>query len=249
MKSISIPQLQELLSSVFPHWPVPEFGLNGLQVEGRKEVRNIATAVTASYEIIRRAQQEQIDALIVHHGLFWKGELNPVIGSRYRRLQALVQSGINLFAYHLPMDAHREIGNNWLAAKELGWSELMPFRDVGVIGKRKESSLADFVTELELYYGQPSRVAYGNSSNPVQSVALISGGAHRELEAAARAGCDAFVTGSADEPVWHLAKEEGIHFIAMGHAATERIGPRALATWLRERLPLPVVFFDEDNPF
>ncbi len=249
MKRVSRDVLQQLLATTFPELPYADFGLNGLQVEGRASIGRIATAVTASYHIIQQAKEKEVDALIVHHGLLWKGELRPVVGGFQRRLQSVLHANMNLFAYHLPWDAHRELGNNWVAGRELGWRDMVSFRDVGVRGICEPTSLSEFVSGLERYYGQQARVACGDPARLIRSVALISGGAHRELEIAARVGCDAFVTGTGDEPVWHLAKEEGIHFIAMGHAATERIGPIALAAWLRTQLECSVFFLDEENPF
>ena len=227
---------------------------NGLQVEGAAEIKRCATAVSASLETIEQAVEAGVQALIVHHGMFWKGDAFPLVGTKQKKVSLLLEHGISLIAYHLPLDANREVGNNWGAAQDLGWKELEPFGEfdgalIGVKGSLAESMSAEqFQASLESYYGQPAHVAPGGSKK-IQRVALISGGAHNSIKEAAEAGVDAFVTGSFDEPVWHIAKEEQVHFFSLGHTSTEKVGPKKLADYLKSHLEVDCHFLDAINPF
>ncbi len=221
---------------------------NGLQVEGRKEIQKVATAVSANEQTLQAAAKRNIDALIVHHGLFWNRDPYPLVGSKMRKIKYLVDCGISLFAYHLPLDAHREVGNNWGAARQLGWSALDEFTEIGVRGEVSPIPIKAFVAELESFYDHSAAFALGGSEM-IASAALISGGAYKELSRAAKAGVDCFITGNFDEPAWSVAYEEGIHFIAMGHSATERVGPLALADYIQSDLKLSCEFLDIPNPF
>lgn len=227
--------------------------LNGLQVEGKRELHRIAIAVSASEAIINKAVQMGYDALVVHHGLFWKKDSVAVKGSLKSRLKPLLEHEIALYAYHLPLDAHLEIGNNWKAARDLNWSALTPFGNasgalIGVRGEFAPIDCHDFQKSLEEYFCHKATVAaFGKAK--ISKAALLSGGGYRWLEEAISAGVDAFITGSFDEPAWSLAQEGNIHFYALGHFATERVGPRALAERIQKQLSLEVHFLDEDNPF
>ncbi|SCC90693.1 GTP cyclohydrolase 1 type 2 homolog [Chlamydiales bacterium SCGC AG-110-P3] len=226
---------------------------NGLQVEGKSEVRTVATAVTASVAAIEQAVEAGVDALFVHHGMFWNRDPYVVTGVKKKKLQLLLSHGISLIAYHLPLDAHTTVGNNWKAAKDLGWEQLEAFGlfdgvAIGVRGIFPEMSRDHFQQRLESYYGQEARTALGGNEM-VSSVALISGGAYRSIEEASAAGIDCFITGNFDEPAWHLAHEGGVNFYAMGHSATERVGPKAVAAYLESRFDLKVTFLPDGNPF
>jgi dinuclear metal center YbgI/SA1388 family protein len=230
-----------------------DFCPNGLQVEGRKEIAKVATAVSCSSHIIEEAIEREADALIVHHGIFWQRDLLPIVGIKRSKIAKLLAHGISLLAYHLPLDAHRQIGNNWKAAYDLGWMDLEPFFQmdgqwIGVRGKIPRQLREDFQSSLEAYYGQKAATALGGKEK-IASVALVSGGAYRQIQEASDLGLDAYVTGNFDEPAWHSAFEGKINFFAMGHAATEKIGPRAIADYLRRVLNLEAFFIDEINPF
>jgi dinuclear metal center YbgI/SA1388 family protein len=225
-----------------------DFCPNGLQVEGQAEVGKIATAVSADLATIEKAVKEGVQTLVVHHGLFWNRDPYPIVGVLYKRLKTLLDNKINLFAYHLPLDAHVEVGNNWCAARDLELDQLEIFREYGVIGKRKPQSLESFQKILESYYGQKAIVAAGGPKE-ISRVAIVSGGAYKELRAAAEAGADAFITGNFDEPAWSLANEYGIHFFALGHTATEKVGPKALGRWIKENLRMEALFIDSENQF
>jgi dinuclear metal center YbgI/SA1388 family protein len=227
---------------------------NGLQVEGRREVRSVATAVTASLDSIEAAVAAGADALIVHHGLFWEGWPGRITGTLHQKVELLIKHRISLLAYHLPLDAHRELGNNWVAAGALGLVELAPFGDyngmaIGVRGRLPEPLLQTaWVSRVEAYYGQKGRAALFGPER-ITSTAIISGGAHRYQEEAIEAGLDGFITGTGDAPNWLLSKEHQRLFLAMGHEATERIGVRALAVHLQTQCGLETRFLPDSNTF
>ena len=226
---------------------------NGLQVEGTGEIGKVATAVTSSVNVVRKAVEAGVQVLIVHHGMFWNRDEFPIVGTKKEKLELLIKNGISLLAYHLPLDAHRELGNNWKAARDLNWSDLEPFGEldgnhIGVKGRFPRMSVNRFQRQIEEYYGHQAHVAAGGASE-VRSAALISGGAYKAAVQAAKEGIDCFITGNFDEPVWHTAHEEKINFFAMGHSASERVGPMALGEYIKESLGVETVFLDEENPF
>jgi dinuclear metal center YbgI/SA1388 family protein len=245
---ITLQDLSAFLDSLLLKEPFVDPSPNGLQVEGKKEIKKIAFAVSASLEIIEKAVDVNADALIVHHGLFWKGESPEIKGSKRAKLSALLQEEVSLFGYHLPLDAHREVGNNWKAARDLGWKNIEPFPMYGVMGKFEEIAIGDFIAKLEEYYDHKATTSLGGRET-VQSAALISGGAYRYLDEAIKAKVDCFITGNFDEPAWHLARDEKIHFIALGHHATERIGVMALKEHIESQLRVKGEWIDVPNPF
>lgn len=230
-----------------------DYGVNGLQVQGRSNIKSIGTAVSANLETIKSACGSGVEALIVHHGLFWSGD-NPVIaGSKREKLQLLLKHDVSLLAYHLPLDAHQQLGNNWKAAQDLGWTGLEPFGmfkgiPIGVKGHISPTTRTKFQKQLEHYYNHPAACAFGGKET-VKTVALISGGAYKSLSEAAAAGIDCFITGNFDEPAWNQAFEEKINFYALGHTATERIGPKALGEHLQQHFGIQHHFLDTANPF
>ena len=250
---ISLQDLMEYLSGLYPTEGVVDFCPNGLQVEGKDRIGKIATSVSASVDAIDAARDWGADALIVHHGLFWTNKPIRIVASLQRKVQALMGAQISLIGYHLPMDAHQTVVNNWPAAQDLGIKELEPFgrhnnMELGVRGRLSPTPIEDWVSRLEEYYDHKAHVALGGPQQ-VKKVALLSGGGHKFLEEAIAYGVDCFVTGSFDEPQWHMAHDEGIHFIAMGHHATERVGPKALASHLAKRFSIETNFVDTNNPF
>ncbi|MEC7839313.1 MAG: Nif3-like dinuclear metal center hexameric protein [Chlamydiota bacterium] len=226
---------------------------NGLQVEGRSAISKVATAVSSSLETIQQAVEAGVDALIVHHGMFWKGEPAEVVGVKKKKLELLIKNEISLIGYHLPLDAHTSIGNNWKVAHDLGWFNLTPCgyvngKAMGVMGFFKPMTREAFGKQIEEYYSHPINGAFGGSET-VESAYLISGGAYKYMSDAAKCGADCFITGNFDEPAWHDAHELGINFYAMGHSATERVGPIALCDHLKERFHVDTRFIDVYNPF
>lgn len=226
---------------------------NGLQVEGKGVIEKAATAVSATLETLEQAADEEIDALIVHHGLFWNRDPYPLTGAKLKKIKLLLEKGISLLAYHLPLDAHQEVGNNWKAARDLGWDQLEPFGilngvHIGVKGSFSPKPVETFVTELETYYRHSAAKALGGEKI-IRNAALISGGAYKELASAAKEGLDCYITGNFDEPAWGVAFEEKIHFFALGHTATEEVGPKALAEHIQNQLKIKCRFLDIHNPF
>lgn len=245
--------LEEYLNT-YLHVPlIEDYCPNGIQVEGRGEIKKIGTAVSANLRTLEKAAEEGVQALIVHHGLFWNRDPYPIVGTKRAKIELLLKEGISLFAYHLPLDAHQEVGNNWQAARALGWENLEPFGPyngtiIGVKGTFRSRPIKTFVEEVEAYYAHPATLALGGKER-VSSAALISGGAYKELVAAARAGVECYITGNFDEPAWGIAFEEKINFLALGHTATEKIGPKALAQHIQEKFSVPCSFIEEENPF
>ncbi len=221
---------------------------NGLQVEGDDFINHIAVAVSANLETIEKAIDIKAQALIVHHGLFWNKDPYIISGIKKTKIKKLFDYGISLFAYHLPLDAHPTYGNNWKAAQDLGWKDLVPFANIGVKGVFPAIQRDQFIKQLENYYGHPAYVAPGGKQE-ISNASLISGGAYRQLADAIQAGIDCFITGNFDEPAWHQAFEGNINFVAMGHAATEKVGPYALGDYLSSALNIKVSKLDDKNPF
>lgn len=250
---ITLAELNTYLNDLLQCSLFADYGPNGLQVQGKPKIKRIGTAVSASIETIQAARQANVDALIVHHGIFWNGDPLPLVGSKYEKVDLLLKQGISLFAYHLPLDAHAQLGNNWKAALDMGWKELTPFGNfkgvpIGVKGRIAPMKLKELQNQLETYYQHPGYCAAGGKDS-IETLALISGGAHKSIGDAVAAGVDCFITGSFDEPIWHIAREEKINFFAMGHSATERVGPIALGEHLKKQFNLETQFFDIFNPF
>jgi dinuclear metal center YbgI/SA1388 family protein len=227
--------------------------LNGLQVEGKKRVNKVATAVSANLQTIERAVLQQVDLLIVHHGLFWKNQEMIFQGSLKSKMRLLLDNEITLLAYHLPMDAHPQTGNNWKVAKDLQWERQEPFGEyggsyIGVKGYFPKIAVGEFVKKLESYYEHAAFTALGGKKE-ITCAALVSGGAYKMVADAARQGVDCFITGNFDEPAWSIAHEEGIHFLALGHSSTEKVGPKALANYIMSTYGISCEFIDIFNPF
>ncbi|WP_236903889.1 Nif3-like dinuclear metal center hexameric protein [Comamonas serinivorans] len=230
-----------------------DYGPNGLQVEGKPRVRKLVSGVTASQALIDAAIAEGADAVFVHHGLFWRGQSGTVTGWMKARLQRLLAHDINLFAYHLPLDAHDRLGNNAELGRVLGLAAQTRFgeQDLGFLGARADGgAFADrdiLATHLQTVLRR-AVVAVGDVAAPIQRVAWCSGGAQGFFEAAIDAGAQAFITGEISEPQAHLARECGVAFFACGHHATERYGAPAMADHVARQLGLQHTFIDIDNP-
>ncbi len=233
-----------------------DYGPNGLQVEGRMAVRKLVSGVTASRSLIEAAIAEKADAIFVHHGLFWRGHDGCVTGWMKQRLSLLLAHDINLLAYHLPLDAHPEWGNNAQLALKLGLTATGRFgeQDLGWIGHRTDGGAFESPEALASHVGQVLQhpvvlVAAGNKpAKPVSRLAWCTGGAQGYFEAAIAAGTDAFITGEISEPQAHYAREMGVAFLACGHHATERYGAPAAAGHVAAQLGLEHQFIDIDNP-
>lgn len=226
---------------------------NGLQVEGATEVAKIVSGVTASQALVDVAIEQGAQAVLVHHGYFWKGENPQVVGMKRKRLKALLENDISLIAYHLPLDAHPEFGNNVQLAALLGLSveegmEPGNERSIGLIGcLPKPMSGYDFAAHIEAKLGRKPLHIEG-SDNLISRVAWCTGAAQNMIDTAAALKVDAYLTGEISEPTVHSARELGLHFYAAGHHATERYGVQALGNYLATQLDIEHVFVDIDNP-
>lgn len=226
---------------------------NGLQVEGRDDIATVVTGVSACRELFERAIELGADAVLVHHGLFWRGDDQRLCGLLKERVQLLLAAEVNLLAYHLPLDRHAELGNNILAARRFGIADPRPFGAQDGLGLGFGGDLptpvepAELAARCEEIFGQPPQV-FLEGPDPARSVALVSGAAESLLHRAIAEGYDAFVTGEASEWVMNVAREAGVHFLAAGHYATERLGVRALGEHLAQRYSLDVRFVDVPNP-
>jgi dinuclear metal center YbgI/SA1388 family protein len=226
----------------------PDYGPMGLQVAGADEVSKVACGVSASRELFERAGEIGAQLVLVHHGLFWDKDSRVIDRVMRGRLQALFYADLTLAAYHLALDAHPEIGNNALLAAELGVTTERRFTSWGYGGRLAAPvAMSDFSTVVQEKLGRmPLVFSYGPET--IERVAVLTGGAARYVDQAAAEGYDCYVTGEADEPTKHAAKEAGIHFVAGGHYATETLGVRALAGKLAEEFGVQWEFVDLPNP-
>jgi dinuclear metal center YbgI/SA1388 family protein len=227
-----------------------DYGPNGLQVEGRNEVQRIVSGVTASLALIEAAVADRADAILVHHGLFWRGQDGRVTGWMRQRLAPLLAQGINLYAYHLPLDAHAELGNNAQLGRQLGLQADGRFgeQDLGFIGNATDAGDATALAAQATQVLGRAPVLLPGDGRPLRRVAWCTGGAQGYFEAAITAGADAFITGEISEPQAHIARETGVAFLACGHHATERYGAPALGAHLAATFGLDHRFIDIPNP-
>lgn len=248
-------ELMQVLDDILSVKRFKDYAPNGLQIQGKQIVEKIICGVTASQALIDVAIERKADAVIVHHGYFWKGEDPKIVGMKYRRIASLIKHDINLFGYHLPLDAHPELGNNAGLADALGLTSRKSLQagveladSIGLVGVLPvPMPVNDF---LHLVKSVVNRNVLFEKINdrPIQIVALCTGGAQGYIDQAIDAGADVFITGEVSEQTIHIAREMGIHFCAAGHHATERYGPQALARYLKESMGLDAEFVDIDNP-
>lgn len=230
-----------------------DYAPNGLQVQGRESIQTLVTGVTATRALIERAVALKADAIFVHHGYFWRSEDPAITGMKYQRVKLLLDHGINLFAYHLPLDAHPELGNNAQLGKLLGFKtegglqpgEPRPIGNVGVLDA--PLTLAQLEALVAARLGRPPLAIHGGD-HPIKRVAWCTGGAQDYIEQAVALGADAYISGEISEQTVHVARECGIHYLAAGHHATERGGARAVGQYLAQKFQLDHQFVDIDNP-
>lgn len=232
---------------------IKDYCPNGLQVEGKQSVAHIVTGVTASIALIEAALEQQADAILVHHGYFWKGEDARVIGMKKRRLARLLAADVSLIGYHLPLDIHPILGNNVQLAERLGLVidgglEVGNPNSVGLYGHLETPmQAADFANKIaDVLARQPLHVAAGNDT--INTIGWCTGAAQGYIDKAVDLKLDAYLTGEASEPTTHTARENGLHFFAAGHHATERYGIEALGNYLADTLGVTHQFIDIDNP-
>jgi dinuclear metal center YbgI/SA1388 family protein len=224
---------------------------NGLQVEGRSEVRQLVSGVTASFDFLQAAIAAGADAVLVHHGYFWRGEDPRLVGMKRRRIALLLAHDVSLLSYHLPLDAHMQLGNNIQLARRLGLIETGRFgdQDIGMHGTvlAPISNLKELRLNVENALSRKPLVI-GDDERSVRQVAWCTGGAQDYFEDAIRLGMDAFITGEISERTVHLARESGVAFISAGHHATERYGVQALGEHIAQEFGIGHQFIDVDNP-
>ena len=246
-------ELERYLNQLLNVSKFRDYAPNGLQVEGKAEIQRIVTGVTACQALLDAAVEHRADAVLVHHGYFWKGEPPVIKGMKKQRLATLLKHDINLFGYHLPLDAHPLLGNNAQLAGLLGIqnSKVMDERElqgVGNIGDLPETvTLQAFKQRITDALQREPLVVVGGLQ-PVKRVAWCSGGAQHYIQQAAELGADVYVSGEISEHTVHFARENGIHYIAAGHHATERYGILALGNHLAEQFGLEHIFIDINNP-
>lgn len=223
---------------------------NGLQVEGAAQISRLALAVTANQAAIDAAVAWGAQALLVHHGLMWKGEDGTVVGHRKTRLAATLKADLNLIAYHLPLDAHPTLGNNAQLGKRLGMLELQPLDGEGILVAAELAapcSARDFTHQVSAHLGREA-LLIGDGTKPLSRIAWCTGGGGSYFESAIAANVDAFLTGEASEQHVHIARECGVPLILAGHHATERCGVQAVGAALAEQLGIAVKFIEVDSP-
>ncbi|MBY6185455.1 Nif3-like dinuclear metal center hexameric protein [Marinobacter hydrocarbonoclasticus] len=246
-------ELLRYLDQLLKPWQIKDYAPNGLQVEGRSEVRNVVTAVTADQFAVDAAVEAGADVLLVHHGYFWKNEAAPIVGMKKRRIEQLIKHDINLIAYHLPLDVHPTLGNNAQLAQALGVCNVRPFEEGNetslvlrgeleppLTGHQLAERLADVLDRPPLHIAGHNRT--------IHTLAWCTGGAQDYIDGVAAEGLDAFLSGEVSERTYHSAVEQGIDYFACGHHATERGGVKALGEHLQQSLGLNVHFVDTPNP-
>lgn len=231
---------------------ISDYCPNGLQVEGRPQVRRIVSGVTASQALLDAAVEAEADVVLVHHGYFWKGEDACITGIKRRRLQTLLSNDMSLLAYHLPLDLHAEVGNNVQLARQLDITVEGPLdpnnpKVVGLLGSLDEPmSARDFARRVQDVLGREPLLVEGEGM--IRKIGWCTGGGQGYIDNAIAAGVDLYLTGEASEQTFHSARENGIGFIAAGHHATERYGVQALGDYLARRFAVEHLFIDCPNP-
>ena len=246
----SIAEVERYLSEALAVGQFKDYAPNGLQVEGKPEIRRLVSGVTASRALIEAAVEAGADALLVHHGLFWRGQDGRLTGWLRQRLAPLFAQQINLLAYHLPLDAHPDWGNNAGLGALFGWRADQRFgeQQLGFAASLPQPlALSELQQQLERTLGR-AVIALPGDGRPLRRVAWCTGGAQGYFEAAIAAGADVFLTGEISEPQAHLARETGVAFVAAGHHATERYGVQLLGAHLAERFGLEHRFIEIANP-
>jgi len=242
-------ELERLINEKLNSSAISDFAPNGLQVEGREEIRKIITGVTACQALLDEAVRQQADAIIVHHGYFWKSEPAVIRGMKRNRLKTLLANDINLYGWHLPLDMHAQLGNNAQLGRLLGietQGEIDPLVPWGTFPTALSG--VELASWLELSLGRTPLWCGDTGPDEIRRVAWCTGGGQGFIDNAARFGVDAFITGEVSEQTIHSAREQGIHFYAAGHHATERGGVQALSDWLSTETDLDVTFIDIPNP-
>jgi len=247
-------ELESYLNTLLSESMIKDYCPNGLQIQGKNDIKKIVTGVTATQALIEQAIAKKADALLVHHGFFWKNESYAIKGMKHQRIKALLANDINLLVYHLPLDAHVELGNNAQLGQLLSINNIKPLANLKPLGIVMQGDFTEEVSAATLSENisttlQRQCLHIAPSTNKkIKTIAWCTGGGQGYIEAAAEQGIDAFITGEASEQTTHIAREMNIHFFAAGHHATERYGIKALGAHLQQKFDLAVEFIDIDNP-
>ena len=251
--AVTIQTLMAALDGLLTPQAFQDYCPNGLQVEGKPQIEKLVCGVTASQAFIDQAIAEKADAVFVHHGFFWKGEDPRVVGMKRKRLQALINNNINLIAYHLPLDAHPQLGNNAQLATLLdieitGGLEAGNELSVGNVGRLSQPVSASAFAEkvAQVLNRQPQVIEGGDHT--ITTIAWCTGAAQNYIEKAINCKVDAYLSGEISESTVHTAREMGIHYFAAGHHATERYGVQAVGKFLAEKFEIECQFIDSDSP-
>jgi len=254
MSTVTRTELMQYLNTLLSPSEFNDYCENGLQVEGAESITTLVTGVTACQALLDKAVELNADAVLVHHGYFWKGEPQSLVGMKGKRIRTLIKNDINLIGYHLPLDVHSEFGNNAQLAKLLdievtGGLEPGNPNSVGLVGQFDQPISAEQLSQrlASVLNREPLHIGF-ESDAPISKVAWCTGSAHSYLPKALSLGVDAFITGEISEPVVHTAREEGIHFYSAGHHATERYGVKSLGEHLALHFGIEHYFVDIDNP-
>ncbi len=242
--------LNRYLSELLQPTRFSDYCPNGLQVEGKPNINKVVTGVTANMALLEQAHAAGADAILVHHGYFWRGEAQAVIGVKMRRLKFLLANNISLFAYHLPLDAHPDIGNNVMLGQVLDFAidDWLDEKHMIALSRLKRpQTLQDLTNHINAKLNRSAQVI-GDLHMPVETVAWCTGAAQGYIEQAIAHEVDVFISGEISEPTVHLARESGTAYIAAGHHATERYGVQALGEHLAAQFNLAHEFIDVDNP-
>ena len=247
---MQLEQLCEFCDEYLKTGDFSDYCPNGLQVEANPRVEHIVCGVTASQALIEAAIEQGADTILVHHGYFWKGEAQPLTGIKGRRIASLLRNNINLLAFHLPLDAHPEVGNNVQLAAVMDWQieSSCGEQELVLTGRPAQPQTLQQLTEAIEARLDTRALAIGAGDHEITRLAWCTGAAQGFIEAAAGQGVDAFISGEVSEPTFHLAREMGIHYIAAGHHATERYGVQALAAEIARRFGIRQQFIDIPNP-
>jgi len=250
VRSVNAQTLANWLDTTLETSRFKDYCPNGLQAEGTRPIRRLVCGVTASLALVKAARAARADALLVHHGWFWRGEDPRLTGTQLARVRELLDAGIHLFAYHLPLDAHPELGNNAQLAQRLGWRTDGRLGDYDLISWHDLAAPRDsraITAHLKRRLGQVP-VVVGAIDRPIRRIAWCTGAAQDMIVEAAQSGADAFVSGEISERTTHLARELGMVYFAAGHHATERYGVQALAQAAAQALGFEQQFIDDPNP-
>ncbi|MCY9869400.1 Nif3-like dinuclear metal center hexameric protein [Vibrio barjaei] len=247
-------QLEAVLNEKLSPQLIKDYCPNGLQVEGASEIKKVVTGVTASQALIDYAVSVNADALLVHHGYFWKGEPEAIRGMKGKRIRTLIRNDVNLYGYHLPLDIHPELGNNARLAELLDIEVIDGLeghpQSIAMFGKLAQPMTGEVFAQkiAQVLSREPLHIAPEQADKLIETVGWCTGGGQGYIELAASKGLDAFISGEISERTTYTARELNIHYFAAGHHATERYGIKALGEWLASAHGLEVEFIDIDNP-